>query len=295
MSNPFLSKLENKSSFKFVLEKNLPENVLLLSAINFIFLGAELLLFRDENNLWSPRLTGYVKMDNFHIVGYFVVDKDATGGLKTIQPVVYSFVKNIGKSWGNPRDGKVDIFSRTNAMDLFKSRDDDGKMLSAYLHVMDSFDREVSCSYSYTRDAILDNVEVASVMVFCLNQDKKVCVVRDSGEDFLSLPGGGKHLSETSLEAAKRELFEEAQIVGRDFRILGSILVSFTVGGRLVSTMQQARYLCEADEVGSFVPNMGGFETDFRDFISVDRLGVRVKQLQNSTGEEILGHLLSLL
>lgn len=300
--------------FEFVPKKDLPKNVPISTPINFVFLGAELILCLDKNDLWNP-VCGKIKgneswkeaitretkeeigvdVDDLYLVGYVEAKNekgsDFTG--KTIMPVVYSFAKNIDKKWKLLETKGRDIFSHTNTKDLFCARDDNGHMMEIYSHVINLFKNEISYSYSFIPNKILDQIETTSSMTFCLDDNNKVCIVRDNNENFFSLPGGGKHMDESVLQSAKRELFEESQIVGKNFRVLGTIVVTFTANGQTVSVMQQARYVCEIEEISPFVPNKNGFETNFRDFILIDQLEKKVAQLHNPTGKEVIHHLMS--
>lgn len=301
-----------RCAFRFIPNKKLPENMPISTPINFVFLGAELILCLDKNDIWNPvcgKIEGKesweeavaretkeeigVEVGDLHLVGYVEANNEKGSFFKgkTILPVVYSFAINIDKEWRCRETKDRDFFSHSNAKELFASRDDNGHMTEIYSHVRELFKNEISYSYSFIPNKILDHIETTSAMVFCLDKDKQVCIVKDESESFFSLPGGGKHMGESALETAQRELLEESQVIGRNFKILGSIVVSFKLNNQLVSEVQQARYSCEIEKIESFIPNKNGFETDFRDFIPINELESKVKQLQNFTGKEVINHL----
>jgi 8-oxo-dGTP pyrophosphatase MutT (NUDIX family) len=164
-------------------------------------------------------------------------------------------------------------------------------MLELYLYIHEQFNKGLRIEFSFLPDEIPDDIFVTSAMVFCIDTDNRICLVKDGHEDFYSLPGGGRKLLESPLECAKRELQEEAQIIAKNFKIFGTIVVSFYSNDVLISKMQQARYICDVDVMEEFVPFKDGFETDERIFVWADQLLTLVKQFKNDNGIQIVAHL----
>lgn len=301
-----------ESCFTFIPETNLPKEYEISTPMNFVYVGSELILCFDKNNRWNT-VCGKVEkgefwMDALHretreevgvtvkdlfVVGYVFCENDDKSNFpkNTIFPVCYSFADEIDYNWEPKETLKRDFFSHSNTKDEFAKRDDGGHMLQIYEYVNSVWKKDITYEFTYIKDKLLDEVSVTSAMTFCIDENKNFCVVRDLGEDFLSLPGGGCGIDEEAHKCAARELFEEAIIQPKNMSVLGTILVSFEKEGKIVSKMQQARFVCEVGVIEDFHKYSNEFETDLRIFLNFTDLPLKVKQLQNKTGEEILNHL----
>ena len=233
----------------------------------------------------DPFLVGYMLCEN---------DKESIFPAKTYFPVCYSFVSKIIDNWQPKETKKRDWFSGEHSIENLQTRDDNGQLLEIYQYIKIILKQKVVYEFKFIPDKILDGIPATSAGVFCYNNKKEFCIVRDRGEEFFSLPAGGTSIEESIEEGAMRELWEEAKIKKEDlinWRILGSILVTVLQNGEIISQMQQVRFMCEVGEVEDFDFHDNDWETEFRDFISFEDLEERVKSLKNLTGKEILLHL----
>lgn len=306
---------KDNSTFQFVEDVNLPEDLPISTPMNFVFIGSELLMCVDKNNEWNV-VCGKIKqgetwqetlkretaeevgatVGELFLVGYMICENDKKSMFppKTYFPVCYSFVSSIDENWKPKETKKRDWFSGEHSIENLQSRNDNGQLLAIYKHIKEKLKETMVYKFEFIPDKILDNIPATSTATFCYDYKKQFCVVRDRGESFLSLPAGGRSINEKIEEGAYRELWEEARVRKGDLKnwqLLGSILVSLCQNGRVVSSMQQVRFLCEVSKVEGFDFSNNDWETDFRDFISFDKLGDSVKSLKNDTGKNILSHL----
>lgn len=297
---------------QFVESACLPTGIPISTPMNFVHLGSEVILTQDKDGFWGPvhgqskgdadweqemiRETQEeigVSVDGLILCGYIITEnnKNNFSLSKTISPVCYSYCKDINFKWIPKETENREIFSHSNVKERLAERNDDGHLLEVYLCVHDQIKNSLRMEFSFLPDEMPEDILVTSAMVFCADNDKRICVVKDGHEDFYSLPGGGRKLLESPLDCAKRELNEEAQIIGKNFRIFGTILVSFFLKDVLVSRMQQARYICNIDFMEKFIPHKNGFETSERMFVPADQLLTLVKQFKNKDGTQITDHL----
>jgi 8-oxo-dGTP pyrophosphatase MutT (NUDIX family) len=299
----------SQSTFTFIPNTEIPNHLPVSTPMCMVYIGSELLLCLDKTDEWNV-VCGKVsegedwetvlRREALEEVGASVSGLELTGYVhctnsgetqfppETIFPVCYAFVTQLDQDWKPLETHAREIFSHSNTKDIFAKRNDGGHMLEMYQYVHGVVKKEISYTFEYIPDTIVPQVITTSAMVFCRDTNGLFCVVKDAGEDFWSLPGGGRSLSETPEQCASRELLEEAQIIAKNQTILGSILVRFFKNGKEVSVMQQVRYLCEFDDIQEFIPHKDGFETDERKFISFEELPVMVKQLMNDTGRVVL-------
>ena len=312
MNNQY-KKIENDAAeSQFIESEFLPTDIPITAAINFVHIGSEVVLTQDKHESWGP-VHGKLKKDEdwkqaliretqeevgvlvhrLTLCGYILSESNGDGSIpsKTISPVCYSYCKDIDSKWVPKEMRGREIFSHSNVKKCLAEREDGDQVLGIYLFIYDKIKQDLQIVFSFLPDKIPEDIIVTSAMVFCVDNEKKVCVVKDGDEDFYSLPGGGRKLLEPSLDCAKRELQEEAQIIGKDFRIFGTILVTFYLKNVLVSKMQQARYICDTDFMEEFIPYKDGFETNERKFVQVDQLVSLVKQFKNKDGVKIIEHL----
>lgn len=78
---------------------------------------------------------------------------------------------------------------------------------------------------------VFDDGREKKVLVFVIKDtsdgDHKVLMGYHVKQEHMNFPGGGVEANETSLEAASRELWEEAGLKGEDFRKLGNMIFRF--------------------------------------------------------------------
>lgn len=300
------------TEFQFVEPECLPTDIRISTPMNFVHLGSEVILTQDKDGFWGPVCCQLkegvnweqetiretkgeigVSVDRLTLCGYIVTESSENNfsPSKTISPVCYSYCRDIDLKWVSKGAMNREIFSHSNVKERLAERNDDGHLLEVYLCVHDQIKNSLRMEFSFLPDEMPEDILVTSAMVFCTDNDKRICIVKDGHEDFYSLPGGGRKLLESPLDCAKRELNEEAQIIGKNFRIFGTILVSFFLKNILVSRMQQARYICNIDFMEEFIPHKNGFETNERIFVPADQLLTLVKQFKNKDGAQIIDHL----
>ncbi len=305
----------NGASFHFIPEKNLPTNLPISTPMNFVFVGSELLMCVDKNNEWNV-VCGKIEKDEswqeavrretkeevgtelgeLFLFGYMLCEnnKNSSFPTKTYFPLCYSFATTIDYKWQPLETKQRDWFSGEHSIENLQARNDNGQILEIYKYIKEILKETLTYKFEFLPDKILEDIPATSSAVFCFNNEKEFCVVRDRGEDFLSLPAGGRSINEKLEESAWRELWEEAKIKKKDlenWQLLGSILVSVYQDEKVISQMQQVRFLCEVEKVEDFDFAHNDYETDFRDFIKFEELGEKVKSLQNDTGKTILNHL----
>jgi ADP-ribose pyrophosphatase YjhB (NUDIX family) len=313
MNTPFKTHIKktdaSESTFTFIPNTEIPKHLPVSTPMCMVYIGSELLLCLDKTDEWNvvcgkisegEDWRTAIRREIFEEVGASVGELELTGYVyctnsgetqfpsETIFPVCYAFVTQLEKDWKPLETRAREIFSHTNTKDIFGKRNDGGHMLEMYQYVHGVVKKNISYTFEYIPDTIVPNVITTSAMVFCRDTNGLFCVVKDAGEDFWSLPGGGCSLNEMPEKCASRELLEEAQIVAKNQTILGSILVRFFKNGKEVSVMQQVRCLCEFEDMQEFIPQKDGFETDERKFISFEELPIMVKQLMNDTGKVVL-------
>jgi len=302
-----------ESSFTFVPGSSLPAGIAISTPMNFVYVGGEILLTLDKSNFWNA-VCGKIENDEtwqealrretleevgaevgeLYVVGYLDCRNGPGSKFKphTILPVCYSYSTSVITNWV-PRETKNrEFFSYSDAVKVFSQRDDASQIMEILEHITSIIKiSEISLVYEYVPDKLLENVPVTSAMTFCYDDQLKFCVVRDIGEDFLSLPGGHCSINEKPDECALRELNEEAQIIPKNNKLLGTILVSVFKDGKLVSKVQQARYYCYVDKLQEFKIDNNKYETDMRVFMDLDEMADSVRQLRNKEGKIIISHL----
>lgn len=304
-----------EANFQFHRSNKLPHNYPISTPFTFAFIGEDVVLCLDKNNWWNP-LGGHIEVNedykdtlvresqeeaginisksSIKAVGYILNTNNgkvttAKYPAVNLLPITRSFVTEINTNWIQMETKDRAIYRRRRALELMRERDDSNQMYEILESVYEDFDKQkYAVSYKYFPRRIFKSVPVTQVFTFCLNTDNKICVVRDEGESFFSLPGGSCELNETPEECIARELNEEAQMTCKDLSLLGTILVEFKKGNKTVSKFQQLRYMAKVDAIETFIPYKNEFETIERQFLDVSQLGTKVKILQNNNGETIL-------
>ena len=131
----------------------------------------------------------------------------------------------------------------------------------------------------------LQDIPVHQVYVFAYTGDDQAVLVRDFDESRYTLPGGKVENGETSLVAAKRELFEEAQLSGGHYVLLGSLEVKvYDATGKLLDWHQQVRFACRVEKNEQFIPRKDGFETIERRYVPFEVLKQYIEWLTTDDG-----------
>lgn len=239
----------------------------------------------------NTRVIGHVRAENNSEI------PDERFHKTNIMPIYLVFGHYIDRDWLKNRRETTEraLLSIKKARKVLETRNDNGQLLEIieYAH---SFYQSLNPEYTFTfvpapKMHRLALAPVTQVMALCSNSDQKYCIVRDYDEDFFSLPGGGCELDETPLAAMKRELYEESQISGKNFSILGTVLVVQSISREVIASTQHLRYMCSIDKIEDFIPRNKGFEIAERAFIPKDELYAKVKLLNNATGQDIISHI----
>ena len=306
------------AKFTFIPSLDLPKDLPVLTPINFVYVGTEVILCLDKDNQWNAvcgkleknetwmeaviretyeEIGVIIKHNSIYLCGYMLCENEGDSKFpkKSVLPVCYSFFSDIDYNWTPHETLGREIFRHASVKKRLSERKDESQLLSIYKYVNKEKDKGLEVQFSFFPNILLDNVPITSAMTFCLDDENKVCIVKDGDENFYSLPGGGKEILETPKECAMRELMEEAQIVGYKPQIFGTILVKLIKNKIVVSQMQQSRFFCKTSEMQDFIPYKDGFETDERSFVKIDDLISLVEQLQNENGEDIISHLKSII
>lgn len=141
-------------------------------------------------------------------------------------------------------------------------------------------------TYTWHPLKIVDGIPAGQIYVFCILPYNKVVLVRDSGETRFTPPGGGVETGEDPLDAAKREVLEEAQIELSDLKLLGSLEIENPSDpDKLQQHHQQVRYVSYLDSMPEFVPNKDGWETEERIIVDIEELPNCISWLKYPSGE----------
>ncbi len=297
------------------------------SVISFVFVGDSLVLILNKDGKWdvvggkidkdetwrsaiireSYEEAGIrIDPDNMREVGYVVCVNSAQveGDLfpkESTMPVIVSFVEFVEKDtdWQKRETSDRCLFSLKKGKKRLEGRNDNDQLL-CILKYVESWLTEHSFvpSFKYIHEESLSKDDLGAVVTqcMCLSRNKKdeYCVVRDHDENYHSLPGGGCELGEDSLVCAKRELEEEAQMTASDYKLLGKVMVAFSLNGKIVTKVAHDRYLSSSKDIKEFIPRKDGFETVERSFVPLSELQKNVMLLQNPSGDAIIEQLKSL-
>lgn len=304
--------IQGDVSFEFFRGNSFPEDLQISTPLTFAFIGSDLVLTKKRNGVWDI-LGGKIEnnetwqealkresyeeagviINDIEIIGYFIAENKSKAidfPKKTILPVTVSFVKEIDKKWTPFETLERNIFKKKEVLSLLEKRDDSEQIKEIYNYALSKVN-ELEIEYIFDKSSNLDNIPTTQVMVFCKDRKGNYCIVRDHDENHFSLPGGGCDLGEEDFECAKRELFEEAQIVMKDPEFLGSVLINFKKGVKAVSQLKHVRVYCEGKKIEEFIPRKNDFEIEERKFIPLHNLKEKIPLLNNPSGEELINML----
>lgn len=302
--------MQENVSFEFFQENCLPKDLPISTPLTFAFIGNDLVLTKKKNGIWdilggkidnnetweeALKREAYeeagVRIKNIEIIGYFIAE-DRSKAInfleKTILPVTISFVDRVDKKWAAMETTGRNIFKKKEVLCLFSKRGD-SEQIKYIFEIALLKVKSLDIEYIFYKTNKLDHIPTTQVMVFCKNNEGDYCIVRDHGENHFSLPGGGCDLGEEDIECAKRELFEEAQIIMKNPKILGSVLINFKEKNKIISQLKHVRVFCDSEKIGTFVPRKDGFEVEERRFIPLNKLKEKIPLLNNPSGEELIG------
>lgn len=239
----------------------------------------------------------HIDTENMFLIGYIraenMTSNETIFSKINYMPVYITFTKYVDREWKHKKETlERGIYSFKKTIKLLSDRNDGGQ-LEEVLDYAKNYIKTLNLKYEfpfYVKNDLKDlNISpVSQVMVFCKNNDNKYCIVKDYDEEFYSLPGGGCELDESPINGVKREMFEEAQIVGKNFNLLGTVMVNIFYNDKKIASTQHLRYLCEIENMSEFIPRKDGFEVEDRLFVDKDELYQKVMLLNNPTGVEIL-------
>lgn len=228
-----------------------------------------------------------VKMntDTVEIVGY-IENSDST-----IQLITISYVTDVDFKW-NSKVTERYLRSIKKVQKLFTNE----LLLEILTHVISvQKNKNIQIKFDYVTTESDPNIAKLPVittqsMGFC-KYENKFCIVRDTDENYYSLPGGGCELGEESINCLIREVLEEGQFEIKNITLLGRVIVSLIEKGKVISQIGHDRYLCDVYSVSEFIPEKDGFEIIERNFVNKDELKGKVLLLQNPSGDLILEQL----
>jgi len=133
---------------------------------------------------------------------------------------------------------------------------------------------------------MVDNLISFQVYGFCINDDGKVCLVKDKEETRFTLPGGHVDAGETAKQALIREFEEEAQFQPENVELLGALEVKVVdKDSQLTDHHQQVRFICKIHNIPDFVAGKDGWETEERIFVDPNKLPDYIDWLSYPTGK----------
>ena len=136
---------------------------------------------------------------------------------------------------------------------------------------------------------VLNGVRIHQAYVFAVTPENEVLLVRDKDEERFTLPGGSIEGGETPEQGILRELREEAQVDGKDLKLLGTVEVKmYDDNGKLTDHHQQIRYACKVDSLGEFTPLKDGFEVEERIAVDPFELPKYIHWLKKPNGQALM-------
>ncbi len=316
MNKKYIKRNKNSyTEFTYFSEKSFPKNIPISTPLTFAFAGENLILTKKKNGWWDilggkiedgetwedalkreASEEAGVKINFIEVVGYVLAenfgDKNETyfEG-KTILPITISFIQKINKNWVRQETLEREIFNRKEALRVLSQRDDDGQLTEIATDIFEFFkNQKYLYDFKYIPADLKNNfseILTTQAMTFILSEDKKFYLVKDFGEDFYSLSGGGCFLNESDEECARREIIEEVQFEVENLTLFGTVLVEVKNGNLVLSKTKQLRYFATAKEVFDFKDDKRK-EIEKRILVNFDFMKNNVKLLKNKTGEEIL-------
>jgi len=317
MMHPTITRIHDDvtTEYTFIESDTLPEDLPVSTPFTFPFIGSDVVLGFDKQGWWNPsggkleqgenweqavrRETDEevgATIDQLQVIGYVLAKSSGdTSKFKfpavSILPFTISFITKIDPRW-LPRETQTrKIFTQNEAVKVLSVRSDNQQMQKIFEYAVIWHHQHYKAKFTY-RPNVLDDVPVTSSMMFCRDAMGGYCMVREFDSEIWSLPGGACDLLEDALVCAKRELYEETQMTSKNDKLLGSLLIEFSdVSGKVVSQMQQVRYVSEVDGRSRFEPGYNGFEIEEMQFVPLTVLQGKVKQLQHEAGSQMIAQL----
>ena len=215
--------------------------------------------------------------------------KTSKYGNTSIIPIYISFVKKIVSKELSFETKDRELLSYKKAQAILEKREDNKQLLNILIEAEEFIKNLYSkLNFDYKGTEILD-IPTTQVFNFCVNKNRKFCLVRDYGEQHFSLPGGGSELSEDFLKCCIRETREEAQLEISEIEIMGVIQLDYLdKNGHVLQSVQHVRCCSRYSETKEFVPGKNGFEIEERIFCDFEELNNYIEWLGFDSGKLIL-------
>lgn len=308
----------SSTRYSFIQPDSLPDDAEINAALTFAFIGENLVIVQKKNGWWDViggKIEGGetwqtalereameeagVEIGHHTVVGYVRAENQNGGtnprfGAINYMPITLSFVKKINKEWSPFETISRDALHQDSIRELFSRRTDNSQLLGMFDYVFD-FYKSQNYVYDFQYypnedDPTIPNTQSATFVRY--PDEDLYLIVHEKGESKLSLPGGGCHMDETSIDCALREIDEEAFVSVKDLHLLGTIVIKIYKDGVLLSTSKQSRFIATLDKERPFPEDSN--ETSARSWEPLAELSKKVKSLQNQTGKALLRHINSL-
>lgn len=317
-------RVQGHTLFSFHPVQNISEiNIPISAVLGFVFIGDALVTIKNKDLQWDvvggkiensenwiealERETYeesgvYINSKTIEIVGYFKCENsdeviDNTYPKLSAMPVCVCYASGVDFNWTKKETFERAMLSIEKVRVKFQETRSDNNQLLSVLNYVETLQKvkNIDINFEYIEveyDPSIGELPVITTQCMCLvYYNGKYCIVRDFDESHFSLPGGGCNLGEPSTMCLRREVLEEAQLELEDYRLIGRVIVSFSVDDKVVSQVAHDRYLSKIEFIEDFIPRKDGFEIEERDFVSVDDLQSKVMLLQNDTGDRIINQL----
>lgn len=309
--------LKNDTVFEFFSCKILPKDIAISAVMNLVFLDMGTILCLDKDQIWNA-VSGHleenetildalkresieeigVEVQNPTLIGYIESKKVEENNYNkkypniSLIPVYISFADKVlqKKDWKKIETLDRICLSKTNSLEVLSQRSDNNQLFEIYQYAWEVFEgMNKEIQFQYFSEMINDNSQTTQVFNFCYNDENKFCIVRDKNENYYSLPGGGCNVDETPEECCIRETIEEAQIIISSPMFVGGVKVKYLNSeNQVLQTVLHLRFLSKTSVIEEFIPLKNGFETDFRDFVSLNELETKIDWLKYDSGKEMI-------
>lgn len=310
----------NKTTYSSIFKEAtfVPENLPVTAVLSVPILNNKAFLVKQSKNGWWDIPGGHIEdgenwedavsrelkeeagiiTDHHKIIGYFEITSTESGpNAKYSSPsailVTLSFVQKYIPNWEKP----VDILDRAivsfkHLDQYFDKREDNNQLTNVLLLAKKELDAiGIIYEFSFVKDDIDFNIPVTQVYGFCKDViSNKFCIVRETGQNHYSLPGGGCEIGESPENAFRRELMEETLFKTDDVVLVGATKVDMYTPDKKkhLQTIFQVRFYTDIKEIVPFVPNKDGFEVEERIFVSFQDLIEKVDWLKTEVGSKII-------
>ena len=303
--------------------KFVPENLPITAVLSVPILNNKAFLVKQQESGWWDIPGGHIEdsenwedsinrelreevgiiVDNHQIIGYFEITSTASDlGTKSKYPspsailVTLSFVQKYIPNWEKPKDILDRAIVQFKRLDKYVgNREGSNQLMNVLLLAKKELDAlSIIYEFSFVKDNIDFNIPVTQVYGFCKDASSdEFCIVRETGQNHYSLPGGGCEIGESPEEAFRRELMEEALLKTDDIALIGATRVDIYTPDKKthLQTILQVRFYTDIKEIVPFIPNKDGFEIEERIFVSLPNLIEKVDWLKTEVGSKIIAEI----